>query len=263
MAGLHQPLSVPHPRTFAVWLRNARVWRRFAAPSLLGDFGEPFLYLLGLGYGLGRFIGDMADLPYLVYLASGVLCVTAMYAATFEGLYAAFTRMTRQDTYGAMLNTPLQVPDVVAGEVAWCATKSLISGTALLAVAALLGAVPGGAIGVAAALPVVFLIGLTFGALALLITSLAPTYDFFLYYFTVVITPMFLFSGVFYPVETLPDWLRPVVYALPLTHAVDLVRPLVAGQAPGPVWPHLAVLASYTVAAYEAACFFMRRRLLV
>ena len=263
MAGLHPPLSTPHPRFLAVWLRNARVWRRFALPSLLGDFGEPFLYLLGLGYGLGRFIGDMADLPYLVYLASGVLCVTAMYAATFEGLYAAFTRLTRQDTYGAMLNTPLQVPDIVAGEVAWCATKSLIGGTALLVVAAILGAVPGGAGGILAALPVVFLTGLTFGALALLITSLAPTYDFFLYYFTMIITPMFLFSGVFYPVETLPDWLRPVVYGLPLTHAVDLVRPLVAGQSPGAVLHPVVVLMLYTVVAYQLATYFMRRRLLV
>ncbi|MFB6260374.1 MAG: ABC transporter permease, partial [Thiohalorhabdaceae bacterium] len=170
----------------------------------------------------------MADMPYMVYLASGILCATAMNTASFEGLYAAYTRMTRQDTYGAMLATPLQLPEVVAGEVAWCATKSLISGVTLFVVALALGAIPLDP-ATLTVLPVVILIGLTFGALAMLITSLAPSYDFFLYYFTLFITPMFLFSGVFYPVDTLPAWLQTAIHFLPLVHGVDLVRPILAG----------------------------------
>jgi lipooligosaccharide transport system permease protein len=256
------PLAAPHPRFVAVWLRNVRVWRRYALPSLLGNFGEPLLYLLGLGYGLGRYISGMADMPYMAYLASGILCATAMNTASFEGLYAAYTRMTRQDTYGAMLATPLQLPEVVAGEVAWCATKSLISGVTLFIVALALGAIPAEP-ATLAALPVVVVIGLTFGALAMLITSLAPSYDFFLYYFTLFITPMFLFSGVFYPVDTLPDWLQTAIHFLPLVHGVELVRPILAGQVPEAIGLHLLVLALYLVVAYQLAVARLRRRLLV
>ncbi len=243
-------------------MRNLRVWRRYAVPSLIGNFGEPLLYLLGLGYGLGRFVSGMADMPYLAYLASGVLCATAMNTASYEGLYAAYTRMTRQDTYGAMLATPLQVADVVAGEVAWCATKALISGVTLFVVAGALGAIPLAGLPLAA-LPVVLLMGLTFGAMAVLVTTLAPSYDFFLYYFTAFITPMFLFSGVFYPVDTLPGWLQAAVVALPLFHGVELVRPLFSGELPDPLAVHLAVPAIYLIGAFQLATVCLRRRLLV
>ena len=255
-------LAVPNPRFIAVWARNVRVWRRYALPSLLGNFGEPLLYLLGLGYGLGRFIRGMAEIPYLTYLATGILCVSAMNTATFEGLYAAYTRMTRQDTYGAMLATPLRIPEVVAGEVSWCATKSLISGATLFIVALALGALPPEP-AMLAALAVVFLVGLAFGGLALLVTSLSPSYDFFLYYFTLFITPMFLFSGVFYPVSTLPGWLQGLVGFLPLFHGVELVRPLAMGLVPEHIGLHLGVLGLYTVGAYRLAVHFLRRRLLV
>ncbi len=255
-------LAVPQRGLLAVWARNLRVWRRYAFPSLLGNFGEPLLYLLGLGYGLGRFIRGMAEIPYLTYLATGILCVSAMNTATFEGLYAAYTRMTRQDTYGAMLATPLQVPEVVAGEVAWCATKSLISGVTLFIVALALGALPLEP-AMLAALAVVLLVGLAFGALALLVTSLAPSYDFFLYYFTLFITPMFLFSGVFYPVDTLPGWLQVLVACLPLVHGVELVRPLAMGAMPDAAGLHLGVLVIYLAVAFQLAAFFLRRRLLV
>ncbi|MFA9460366.1 ABC transporter permease [Thiohalorhabdus methylotrophus] len=255
-------VAVPRPPFLAVWARNLRVWRRFAIPSLLGNFGEPLLYLLGLGYGLGRFISGMSEIPYLVYLASGILCATAMNTASYEGLYAAFTRMTRQDTYGAMLATPLRVEEVVAGEVAWCATKSLISGTTLFVVALFLGAVPPEP-EILAALPVVFLIGLVFGALAMVVTSLAPSYDFFLYYFTIFITPMFMFSGVFYPIDTLPGWLRTGMQFLPLVHGVELVRPMLTGAMPREVPLHLGVLVLYLFGAYQVAVAQLRRRLLV
>ena len=95
------------------------------------NFGEPILYLLGLGFGLGGFIGQMEQLPYLAFLASGVIASSAMTTATFEGMYSVFTRMVPQRTYEALLATPLQVDDILAGEMLWCATKSVISGICL------------------------------------------------------------------------------------------------------------------------------------
>ncbi|MEK8089821.1 ABC transporter permease [Thermithiobacillus plumbiphilus] len=251
----------PRLRSLAVWRRNALVWRKLMLPSLIGNFGDPFLYLLGLGYGLGLYIGSMAGMPYLVFLASGIVASSAMNTATFEGLYSAFTRMTHQQTYGAMLATPLQVDDILAGEMLWCASKSLISGAAILIVATLLGAVTNPA--APWAIPIIFLTGLAFAGPALVMTALAPSYDFFMYYFTLVLTPMFLFSGVFYPIDTLPALLKVLAQILPLTHAVAILRPLLAGGGIQDFWVHLGVLLAYAGVGYYLAVVLVRRRLLV
>lgn len=245
----------------AVWRRDVLVWRRLLGPSLVVNFGEPFLYLLGLGYGLGLYIGTMMDMPYLTFLASGILASSAMNVASFEALYSVYTRMVPQRTYDAILATPLDVRDILAGEMLWCATKALINGAAILAVAALLGAVHDwNALWV---LPILFLTGLAFAGPALIMTGLARGYDFFNYYVTLLLTPMFILSGVFYPVSSLPEGLQAFVQVLPLVHAVDLVRPLVSGQPLTDVPLHVALLAAYALAGYLIAVTLVRRRLLV
>ncbi len=246
---------------FAVWQRNALVWRRLLGPSIVINFGEPFLYLLGLGYGLGMFIGEMMQMPYLTFLASGILASSAMNTASFEAMFSVYTRMVPQRTYEAILATPTEVQDILAGEMLWCATKCVISGSAILAVAALLGAVHG--IAALSVLPVLFLTGLCFAGSALIMTAVAPGYDYFNYYVTLVLTPMFILSGVFYPVSSLPEVLQSIVKFLPLVHAVDLIRPLVAGRPVDQIPLHLLVLAAYAVAGYAVAVMLVRRRLLV
>lgn len=255
-------LLLPRPRTIAlkVWLRNLLVWRKIMVAGLFLAFGEPFVYLLGLGFGLGRFIGDVAGMPYLTFLASGLLAASAMNSAAFEGMYSVFTRMVHQQTYEAMLATPLQVDDIVAGEMLWCATKSVIVGIPILAVAALLGAVPSGS--ALLTLPVFFLVGLCFAGPSIFVSALAPSFDFFNYYVTLLITPMFIFSGVFYPIAALPEFGQVLVQVLPLSHAVALIRPLVAGQPLDAPLLHVAVLGVYALAGYVAATVFIRRRLI-
>ena len=93
-------------RWVAVWRRNARVWRKLLGPALLGNIGEPLLYLLALGYGLGVFVGELEGMDYITFLASGFVCASAMNTASFEGLYSAYTRMAVQDTWTAMYFTP-------------------------------------------------------------------------------------------------------------------------------------------------------------
>ncbi len=253
---------LPRPQTSAlkVWFRNLLVWRKLIAPSLFFTFGEPFVYLLGLGFGLGRFVGDVDGIPYLTFLASGLVAATAMNTASFEGMYSVFTRMVHQQTYDALLATPLQVDDIVAGEMLWCGTKAVLAATPILAVATLLGAVTDWS--AVLAIPLFFLIGLCFAGPAVVAASFAPSYDFFNYYVTLLITPMFIFSGVFYPIATLPAAAQVVVQILPLSHAIALVRPLVAGQPLTAFWPHVAVLLAYAVVGYFAASFFIRRRLI-
>jgi lipooligosaccharide transport system permease protein len=241
-----------------VWRRNFLVWRKLAIPSLLGNFGDPLLYLLGIGYGLGALVGDVGGMPYVMFFASGLVCSSAMNTASFEGMYSAFTRMSAQRTWDAILATPLRIEDVVLGEIVWAATKSLISSSAILVVAVLLGAVASP--WALAALPIIFLTGLVFGAIALFMTALAPSYDFFMYYFTLVVTPMFLFSGVFFPVATLPPVMQSVASLLPLTHAVAAVRPLMTGAPTDGISTHLVVLGLFFGAFAVAACTVTRRR---
>ncbi len=247
------------PRWPAVWRRNFLVWKKLAGPAILGNFGEPLLYLLALGYGLGSFVGEMGQLPYIVYLASGIVVSSAMVTASFEGMYSAYTRMAVQQTWDAMLATPLDVQDVVVGEAAWAATKSLFSSLAILIVAALLGAVADWR--ALLALPVVLLTGLCFGAMALVITAYARNYDFFLYYNTLVLTPLLLVSGVFFPLEGMPTLIQWLVQLLPLAHAVELVRPLMTGGALDNPLLHLLVILGYTLAALMLAVRLLRRRL--
>jgi lipooligosaccharide transport system permease protein len=225
------------------------------------NFGEPFLYLLGLGYGLGLFIGDTMHMPYLTFLASGILASSAMNTASFEAMFSVYTRMVPQRTYEAILATPVEVQDVLAGEMFWCATKCLINGSAILIVATFLGAVHDWH--AVFAIPVIFLTGLCFAGPAMIMTARAQGYDFFNYYVTLLLTPMFILSGVFYPVSSLPPSLQTVVQFLPLAHAVDLLRPLVAGQPASNVVLHLAVLAVYAIVGFAIAVRLIRRRLLV
>jgi lipooligosaccharide transport system permease protein len=247
-------------RWAAVWRRNALVWRKSARTALLGGFAEPLFYLFALGYGLGSFIGQVEGFSYLGFLTAGILSTSAMNAATFEGLYLAYTRMEVLRTWDGMLAAPLGIGDVVIGEVLWMATKSLISAGLILAVTTGLGLTPHWT--ALLVLPVAFLAGLCFGGMALLVTSFARSYDFFVYYITLGVTPMVLLSGVFFPLASLPEPLRLGMSCLPLFHVVEVVRPLVAGRLGLDLLGHLAVPAGYAVAATGVAVWRFRRRLL-
>jgi len=252
--------AIPNPGALAVVQRNFGVWRKLLLPSMLGNFGDPLLYLLALGYGLGHFVGPMDGMPYITFIASGIVASSVMNTASFEGLYSAFTRMSAQHTYAAMLATPLRVSDILAGEVLWAAIKGLISAVAIIIVASFFGAIQGPWVWLS--IPVILLSGLSFGSLALVITAMARSYDFFMYYFTLAVTPMFLFCGVFYPLHSLPAFAQDIAQILPLTHAVALLRPLLTGQLPRQVPYHLGILLLYTVIPYLIAWRLLVRRLL-
>jgi lipooligosaccharide transport system permease protein len=247
-------------RWLAVWRRNWLVWRKLAVPSILGNLADPLIMLFGLGYGLGAVLGEMGGTSYFAYLGAGFVCSATMYAATFESLYSAFSRMHVQRTWEAIVNAPMTLDDVIAGEWAWAATKALAAGICVLAVVAAFGYARSPlALG---ALPVILLLGLAFAGLGLAINALANGYDFFSYYMTVALTPMLMLSGVFFPVEELPAAVQSVAKALPLYHGVVVVRPLLSGELVPGIWGHLGVLAAYAIAGIYAAMVLTRRRLL-
>jgi lipooligosaccharide transport system permease protein len=216
--------------------------------------------MLALGFGIGAFIPEIGGMTYIAFIGTGMVCQSAMFTASFEGMYSAFSRMHVQRTWDAIINAPLSLDDVLFAEWIWAASKSVISVLAILGVIMVLGF--GHSWLAVWVLPLGFLTGLTFGAFGLLMTAMAPSYDFFTYFFTLVLTPMLLLSGIFFPVEQMPATLRVVAACLPLSHAIDIARPLLDGRIPGDVPAHLAVLLAYAVAAYYAALVLTRRRLL-
>lgn len=256
----HPFIPRPSLRFVSVWRRNLRVWRKLMMPSLLGNFGEPVLYLLAFGYGFGRLVGDLEGMSYMAFIASGIICSSAMFTASFEGMYSAYTRMAEQNTWLAMLATPLTLDDIIVAEAAWAATKGLISAGAILVVAGTLGLVTDAR--ALLALPVIFVAAFTFGSLALVVTAVSRSYDFFLYYFTLAVTPMLLLSGVFFPLQELPEWVQRLALALPLAHVVGIVRPLMTGGWPHEVALHLTVIAGYGFAALITATALIHRRLI-
>ena len=256
----HFVLPRPGLRWIPVWRRNFLVWRKLAIPSLLGNLADPLIYMLGLGYGLGGLLPQVGGVSYVSFLAAGTLVSSTMNAATFEALYSAFSRMHVQKTWDAILNTPLSLDHVLAGELMWAASKSLLSGLAILLVIAVLGLTASPlALWV---IPVIFLTGLAFAAIGLIVCALAPSYDFFMYYFTLFITPMLLVSGVFFPADQLPSAVQAVASWLPLAHAVALARPLLHGEVPPNVAVHVAALLTLAVLAFYIATVLTRRRLL-
>ena len=253
--------ALPRPslRFIPIWRRNFMVWKKMAGPSILGHLADPVIYMLGLGYGLGGMLPEVGGMSYIAFLAAGTVCYSTMNSASFEALYSGFARMHEQRTWEAIMNTPVTLDDIVFSEIVWAASKSLLSGIAVLAVIWVLGLSHSPL--TLWLIPLALLVGLCFAAIGLIVTALAPGYDFFMYYFTLAITPMVLLCGVFFPVDQLPAALQGVSSVLPLTHAIDIARPLLNDTVPANWLLHAAVLLGYAMAGFYVSLALFRERL--
>ena len=253
-------------RFWPVFLRNLLVWRKLAIPSLVGNIAEPLMWLVAFGYGMGALVGQVSisheggttQVPYILFLASGSICMSAMNAASFEALYSAFSRMHVQKTWDGIMNAPVSLDNVVLAEMLWAGFKALFTVTAILLVMLALGISHSPKLLVA--WPVLLGAGITFSCIALIFNALAQGYDFFTYYFTLFLTPMMFLSGVFFPRDQLPAPLRLVSDWLPLTSAVELVRPLFMDQWPAHPVRNILVLLAFTIGAFWVALALTRRR---
>ena len=241
-----------------VFMRNLLVWRKLAVPSVIGNIAEPLITLVAFGYGLGALVGELDGQPYITFLASGSIAVSATLAATFEALYSAYSRMQVQKTWDSIMNAPIALDDIVFAEMLWAAFKSLFSVAAIMVVIFALDI--SRAPTMLLALPVLGFVGITFASVALVFNALAKGYDFFTYYFTLVITPMTFLSGVYFPISQMPGWLQAVAQVLPLTAAVELVRPLILGSLPADALRPALILLAYAVGGYYVALVLTRRR---
>lgn len=255
------PLYFPGLGAWRVWQRNWDVFMRLWRVELWPGFLEPVIILLAMGFGLGAFVQPIEGQSYLQFIAPGLVASSAMFSAAFECTYGSFIRMTYQKTYEAILATPLMVEDIISGEIFWGATRALFSGGVVLLVIAAFGLVQSPL--AVLILPLIFLQGVIFSSISLFFTGLAPSIYTFNYFFTLFVTPLFFFSGIFFPLEQLPQVFQTISWFTPLTHVVYLYRALVLGA---PSWTLVIDLAWLLAAAglfLSLSQTFMKRRLFV
>lgn len=243
-----------------VWMRNARVFSRIWRGALLPLFFDPLFYLLALGFGLGTYVAQINGVPYKDFIAPGLTASAVMWAASFETTWNLFFKMEEARTYDAILATPVEIQDIVLGELLWAATRAVVYGTVFLAVIAVLGFV---ASPWAVALPPFLLLGgACFAVLGLTFTALIPKMDYYTFYFTLFVTPMFLFGGIFYPYDQLPDWAQVAAWFTPLYHLVNIARDLATGPEAVSVLGDALWLAVLTGALFLVPVRGLRRRLI-
>jgi lipooligosaccharide transport system permease protein len=251
-------MSTPSYRSLRVWQRNRDVFFKLWRTEVPGFFAEPILILLAMGVGLGTYVA--LGQSYLEFIAPGIVAAYAMFSASSECTYGSFVRMKFQRTFDAIITTPVNMEDVVAGEIFWGATRSLLTTLAILIVIAAFGLVhsPWALL----TIPISVLAGLMFSSIALVVTSVAPTIYTFNYFFTLFITPMFFFSGVFFPLDAFSPTVQKLCWISPLTPVANLSRALVSGHPGDGAWWGLAIIIGLTAVFFPLALFMMRRRLL-
>ena len=219
------PSRISH-RVLRIWQRNFDIYRQNWKISFIPPLLEPLMYILAFGVGLAVMVGDFdvagRTISYTRFIAPALVCVAIMYNAFFETTYNSFVRMYYQKTYDALLATPLNLEEIIFGEMLWAATKSLIATALMGLMISFFGLFdyPGALL----LLPLALLGGLCFAALGMICTALVPGIETFNLPIFLGITPMFLFSGTFFPLQNLPDWAQVIARLLPLTHLVTLIR---------------------------------------
>ena len=251
--------QAPSHRAFRVWVRHLVYYRSFYLAEWAGNLGEHILWLVAFGYGLGRLVPSLDGISYAQFIGPGLMVSVAMWNATYESTYGAYSRMRIQNIYESMLMAPLTVGDIVLGDLLWCASRALISSTLMLIVLSLFGLV--GSWWAVAILPVLVIEAVMFAALGLIATSLAPSFSFFNFYFSAIVMPMFFFAGTLFPIKGLPVWVERLSDALPLTHAVRISRGLfIYGHVENFIW-HFSFLLGFTLLFLVIACFLVSRRM--
>ena len=256
-ARAYPPLS---RRLYSVWFRHVRVYTRHLLSNGFPPFIEPLIFLGGIGLGLGHYIGRMDGMPYIEFLATGLLVTAAMWTAAFECTYGTFIRLEFEKVYDGMLAAPITAENLIVGEILWAGTKGLFFSFAVLCVLCLFRIVH---LPNALAAPLLgFATGAMFGALSLLITSFVRTINHFNFYMTGLLSPMFFFSGVVFPVDQLPGAVRPFAEAVPLTHSIRLVRAVCRGQFDSILWWDGAYIVLFLLVISFLAVRRLKKRLI-
>ena len=209
----------------AVCNRQFIVWRKLFWSSIATNIANPVLFLFAFGFGLGRYVGAIQGLDYMAFVVPGMVAYSAMFAASFETTIGSFSRYYLHRNWDAVLSTPVTLVELMLGEILWASFKSLLSAFCVLIVGWVWGGVPY-LFGAVFSLIIVFFGSLCFASVGLAATAYARGYEFFSYFFTFWVTPMFVFCGVFFEISRFPEFIQSIAWFLPMTHLVILVRAL-------------------------------------
>jgi len=230
-------------RAFRVWQRHLTVYTKLYKSSFALNFAEPLLYLTAMGLGLGGFVANIKGVPYINFIAPGIIASSAMFAAVYECTYSTYVRIHFQRTFDAILATPVNIDDLIAAEMIWGATKSVIYGITIIIVISIFGLVASPL--VLLVIPLLFVIGMIFAEISLIFVAKVPGIDSFNYFYTLFMTPMFLFSGIFFPLDGMPAIVEKIAWFTPLYHFVNICRSFAAGDIISPavdvIWLFVAV----------------------
>jgi lipooligosaccharide transport system permease protein len=260
LKGLTKKPDIDLKLTVKVFYRNFRVFRKTWKANIMFNFLEPLLYLWAMGFGLGVYVTEIKGLSYLHYLAPALIASSAMFSTAYEMTYSSYTRMAKEKIFHGMVATPLSMDDVVLGEILFGTFKGILYGLIFFAVVILFGIVQSPA-ALLILIPLT-LMSVIFSNLSLIWTSMAPNYDSFGYFVTLFVSPMFLFGGVFFPIESLPPGIRVLPWFTPLYHAVEAIRPQVLGQAGWPVARHIIWLAVVTLLTLPFPLVMVKNKLI-
>lgn len=254
------------------WRRSGRMVQRnlliykHAWVVIFSGFFEPLFYLLSLGLGLGAMVPDIGDISYTAFVAPGLLAASCMNGAITDGFFNIFFKLHFQKTYDGILATPMRVPDVAFGEALWALTRGSLYAAAFLLAVLLVGELLGPPMLLSAwavlAFPAAVLVAASFSAMALCVTSFVQRVEQFDIVMGLVVMPMFLFSGTFFPVSRFPDSLEWVVQAVPLYHAVEMLRQLTTGAIQPSLAFHITYLLLAGAGAFVVAMWRLERALI-
>ena len=220
-------------RVYHVFARNLISYKRYVLTTFIASLIQPLFYLITFGIGMGAYMtGAFGGKSYLHFLVPGVIISSIMMTSTFECLFGTFVKMVHEHLYDSLVATPVSAEDAITGDILWASFRGLISGGLMMIVASFMGILPASVLSLLLLLVVMVLVGILFASLAMIVTSYAPNFDFFNYYTELVVTPMLFFSGVFFPLDNFPAWMKTMAQFMPLTHAVKIARAVYSGKYP-------------------------------
>jgi len=248
-------------RIYSVWFRHFRVYTGNLISNGLPPFIEPLFFLAGIGLGLGKYIGLINGTPYVQFLATGIIIPPAMFTASYECTFGTFIRLEYEKVYDGMISSSITLKDLLLGEILFAGTKSLFFSAAVLIVISLFGLIPSS---MAIAAPVAgFFTGLMFASFSLFITSFVTTINHFNFYFTGLLTPMFFFSGIVFPLDSLPSYLQKAALIFPLTHSAVIVRAICFNRLSSDLFFNVAYIIIFTCVFTHLAINRLEKRIIL
>ena len=240
----------------AVWWRHFLVWQKTVWSSLALQMVNPVLYLFAFGFGMGAVISEMGGLDYLAFFVPGMMAYSMMFTASFEATISGYSRLTMQQTWSAILATPVTLLELLLGEAAWGIAKGMLSVMGVVIVGYVWGGIeslPGALL----SLVVLAIAGFTFTACGLAATAHAKNWEFISYFMTFWVTPNFIFTGVFFSIDRFPSYIEALSWLLPTTHVISIIRPLTSGQ---PLHLGMALLHLLVLVALGGVMFWLAHR---